>query len=242
MALITAYQLPRFIVRGEANSLDMDVYSAAGAQQTASSGTITVYASSRTIVDAAAVTAGAPSTYTLAAASVPTTESLSDRWLEVWDLDIGTFTRPAYLVRRQLFPTLQDSDLTDLHSDLADLRDPDQSTFEAQREAAWVKLNRGLIKRGRRPELVIDSWALTDLHRALTLEIIFQDFAGSATVGAAGRYQQLADHYREEAAREWDTIVFRYDADEDGTADDANKLAGTPIVFLNRPPEWHGRN
>lgn len=245
MSLITRHQLPRFIQRGVVSSLDMDVYDEAGTQLTATAGTLTVYAGSKVIVDAAdlAATLGPPATYSLAAA-LTADESLSEEWLEVWDLtftnqETDTFRRPAYLVRHRLLPVITDTDLTDLHSDLAALRDPDQSSYQAQREAGWVRMLRRLISKGRFPQLITDSWALAELHRFITLEIIFRDFAQST---GDGRWLKQADDYRILIKQELENIQFNYDADEDGLIDEDEKLAGEPVIFLNRAPEheWGG--
>ena len=236
MALVLRHALPRSIERGVANTLTADVYSAAGAQQTASAGTLTLYAGSKLILDAVAVTsAGAPTSHTLAAGST-TDETLSDTWLEVWSLTIGgtvyAFRRDAYLVRHVLYPTITDTDLIELHSDLAALRDADQSSYETQRGAAWTRVQHRLIAAGRRPELVLSSWALREYHRALALEVIFADFASST---GDGRYRELAEHYRDAAEVEWGRLPLRYDADEGGTEDTGDRAASRPITFLSQP-------
>jgi len=236
MSLVLRHALPRAIERGVANTLTADVYDAAGVQQTASAGTLTLYAGSKLILDGVAVTSpGAPTSHTLAA-GLTTNEALSDSWLEMWTLTIGgtayTFRRDAYLVRHVLYPTITDTDLLELHSDLAALRDADQSSYETQREAAWARVQHRLIVAGRRPELVLSSWALRELHRALTLEIIFADFASST---GDGRYRELAEHYRAAADVEFGRLPLRYDSDEGGTEDANDRAAARPVMFLAEP-------
>ena len=226
------------IERGVDAALTADVYDAAGVQQTPTAATVAIYAGSKLIVDATAVHA-APSTYTLLAA-LTADESLSDEWQERWSLTIGgtvyTFRRDAYLVRHILYPVITDTDLTELHSDLADLRDADQSTFEVQRTAAWGRIERKLIALGSRPQLVLNAWVLKDVHVWTTLAILFADFASSV---GGGRYLELADHYRGRVADWWESdAVFRYDADEDGYEEENDQRPGSPIVYLSRPPMW----
>lgn len=237
--MLLRYQLPRMIERGVAKTLDADVYSDAGAQQTPSAGTLTLYAGSKTLLDEVSVTAAAPSTYSLLAATTAD-ESLSDRWLEVWTLTIGgtdyTFRRSAYLVRHVLYPVITDTDLTAHHSDFADLRDPDQSSYETQRTKAWHDLQTWLIGRGRRPQLVLDSWALRNWHIYQTLHLVFLDF--SLSTGMDRRYRELADHYREMADDARDTLVLRYDEDEDGIADDGEITPMHSVVYTSQPPVW----
>jgi|3_EtaG_2_1085321.scaffolds.fasta_scaffold00262_31 hypothetical protein len=236
MSLVLRHALPRSIERGVANTLTADVYDAAGSQQTASAGTLTLYAGSKLILDGVAVTsAGSPTSHTLAAGST-TGEGLSDSWLEVWSLTIGgtvyTFRRDAYLVRHVLYPSITDTDLIGLHSDLAALRDSDQSSYQTQREAAWTRVQRRLIKAGRRPELVLNSWALAEYHLLLTLQIIFADFALST---GDARYSQMSAEYRDAAKAEFDELPLRYDADEGGTEDDGDRAAAEPVTFLSQP-------
>jgi len=239
--LTQRYALPRFLRRGVDESLTLDVYDSAGVQQTATVGTLSVFAGSRTVLDEVAVaTLGPPAAYALAAA-VTATEGLSDRWLEVWSLTIGgsveVFQRPAYLVRRLLTPVIDDRDLSELHSDLAELRDPSQQSYAGQRHSAWIRLNKWLIQQGNRPALIFDSWGLRDVHIYLSLEIIFRDFATSV---GDGRYSKLSDHYRQIARDEFDRLQLAYDFDEDGTNDsDAEKRSATPVTYLSSG--WAGR-
>ncbi len=84
--MITRYQLPRFIERGVATTLTMDVYNDAGTQQTASAGTFTLYKGGTALLDAVAVSSlGPPASYSLTAGTT-TGETLADNWLEVWAL------------------------------------------------------------------------------------------------------------------------------------------------------------
>jgi len=226
------------VERGVDSSLTLDVYDAASARQTAASGTLSVYAGSKAIVEGVAVSVGPPASYTLLGTAT-SGESLSDRWLAVWSLTIGgspyVFRVPVYLVRRTLYPTITDTDLVDRHTDLADLRDANEASFERHRVAAWVTIQRELIKRGRRPQLLIDAWALAGLHIAQTLEYLFRDFALSL---GDGRYAELEKTYGDLVEKEWSTLVLSYDADEDGRVDEGEKLPASPVTFINRPPRW----
>ncbi len=140
-------------------------------------------------------------------------------------------------MREVLHPVITDSDLTALHSDLADLRDPDQTTFETQRSDAWIVLQKWLIQKGNRPQLIVDDWQLRDVHRYLALENVFRDFASSV---GDGRYRELADFYRQKALDEFNSLALTYDFDEDGTVDDGEQSAkaGNPVTLLTTPWGW----
>lgn len=241
--MILRYQLPRFIERGVTQTLSLDVYNDAGSQQTITSGTLTIYAGGSALsgVDGVAVSGGAPGTYSLADTAT-SGEGLSDRWLEVWSVAIsGTdyvFRRPAYLVRHKLYPTITDTDITDRYDDLDDYLDSDTTTFQAYRDAAWVIVNRDLIKRGRRPELVMDSYSVAEAHIHKTFELVFGDFASK--VGSPGRYEERERYHRDMYRREWEDMVLTYDADEDGTPDEEERQSGMPTVWLSRPVGFVG--
>jgi hypothetical protein len=236
--MIPHYRLPRMIERGASQVLTLPVYAADGtAQATASSGTVSIYAGSTAIVTDAAVSVGPPAAYTLAG-SATTDQSLSEEWLEIWKLTISgteyTFQRPAYLVRRVLYATLIDADLVEYHSDLLSLLDPDESNLQKYRDNAWSSVQTALIRKGRRPQLVIDSWQLRQLHAFRTLELFFRDAASSV---GDGRYIELAREYGELAAEEWAALSFRYDASEDGYIGTAldETTAGSGVVYLSAP-------
>lgn len=238
--LTQRYALPRLVRRGIDETLTLDVYNSAGTQQTATTGTLSVFAGSRAIVDGATVsTFGPPASYLLTAATT-VDEQLSDRWLEVWTMTIGgateVFQRPAFLVRRTFDPVIDDRDLIALHSDLADLRDPDQTTYQGQRDEAWIELNKMLIQKGNRPQLIFDGWGLRALHQYLTLEILFRDFATSV---GDGRYAKLEERYRQLAHEEFNSLQFYYDWDEDGFIDgQLEHKAAQPVTMLQTPWGW----
>ena len=233
---VNRHSLPTMIRRGFDEALTVNVYDDAGNLEAASGGTVDVFAGSTAIVSGGALQLGGTATHLILGTQTADL-SLADDWLIVWNLTIDgepqTYSQPAYLVRRVLDPVLIDDDLTELHSDLLDLIDPDQSTFETQREAAWLILNKRLIALGRRPQLIIDSWMLRDVHRAITLEIIFRDFGLSV---GDGRYSHLADHYAAVGREEFDSLRFRYDSGEDGHAATDDAKAAVPVVYLSGRP------
>lgn len=237
MATVARHSLPRMIERGTTTTLDLTLYDADGAGITPSSGTLTITDGGRTIVDAAAVTAAATSTYSLAGATTAD-EPLSVRWLELWSMVISgvtyTFRRPAYLCRRLIYPVITDTDLTDLYADVVAILPSGTSDWSEKREAAWGMILRELIKRGKNPGDVIDSFALLDMHRHLTLALIYGEAAIS--VGTDGRYAERSTYHLDAYRREWDTVTYTYDADRDGAIDAGEQdTPATSAVWLSRP-------
>ena len=241
MALVLRHRGPRMIERGVAVTLDADVRDEAGTAQTVASGTLTVTDGSETVLSAVSVTGGTGATYALLAATT-TSRATSDRWLERWSLTIGStpyiFTRPAYLVRSVFTPTLTPTDLTNEYSDLNDILDPALSTWETDVTNAREEVERELIKRGRRPDLIFDSWALFDAHRHLTFHKVFK--SAKASIGD-GRYAELAEWHYNEYRREIDGAKFRYDSTETGQITDSTASSSTnPIILSSAPTNRRG--
>ena len=158
--------------------------------------------------------------------------------LEIWTLtnavgDVVTARRAGHLVRNILYPMVTDSDLIARHARIEDIRPPTLPDFSTYIQTAWEMLNRDLIKRGRRPELVLDSYALIDMHIFKTLELVFKD---ATTYVGDGRYHELMTFYAASYREEWDIVQFHYDRGQDGAIDDAQREAVAPSIWLGEPP------
>ena len=239
MSLAPRYSLPRSIERGKAATLTLDVYNAASVQQTATAGTFTLKAGDKTLFDGVALSVfGPPAEYSLAAAATAD-EALTDRLLEVWSLTIDgtarTFQRPAMLVRRAFYPTITDQDLLALYPDLNDLRRDEDTSWESFRERARQKIERELLKRGRRPHLIFDAWALVDAHVELTLHYLYS-WAYKQLGGP--RYKEAAAEHGENWKAEWSSVQFRYDEDETGTITTDDTIGGQSSIVLTAGPGW----
>jgi hypothetical protein len=204
--------------------------------------TVTLKQGSTVLLDeVAATTIGGPTdSATLDILAALTTDlSFSDTILELWTFTGGappfqvTARRSGHLVRSILYPLIHDSDLLARHQRLNDIRPPTLNTFEPYRDTAWEVLNRDLIKQGRRPELILDSYAIIDMHIFKSLELIFRD---AITFVGDGRYNDLAVMYAEKYTDEWQTVVFRYDRNENDAISDSELEAVTPSTWLGEPP------
>lgn len=248
------YGVPRTIERGVATTLTLPIYDAASVAQTVDTipgATLTITDGARTVLSAASVTVGPPASYALTAETTED-EPLSDRWLEVWSVYVGGqryyLRRPAMLVRQAFRPTITDTDLTDRHSDLLALLPSSLTSYEPYRAAAEEKIQRALIRRGRRPHLIFDPWELADAHVECTLGLIFSDFASSI---GDGRYKVLADGedgkggYNAAWQRSFDACQFRYDTAETGGITTNDTVASSPsvVVTAGRPGQrrYYGR-
>jgi hypothetical protein len=240
--------LPSMIVRGSDQKLGV-AWMLQETRVSPTAGTFTLKQGSKVIID------NVPCT-TLGTAVTPTSatydilgadtlsESLGSDYLEIWTLTpnpatahgLGPpveFRRSASLVLSALWPMVNDSDLVARHSRLDDLLPPAETNWARYRELAWEILNRDLIKKGRRPELVLDSYALIDAHVYKSLELIFRDLS---TLVGDGRYTEFAILYGEAYTAEWEVIQFRYDRNEDNAISPGELESGSPSLWLGVPP------
>lgn len=209
MATLTPdISLPTWIPRGRALAVTLPVWDGA-ALAVPSSGTFTLSGPDGTELHSQAVVVAS----SIAGATIPALEAtLGEGYLEGWQLVFGgvtfDFLRTAALVRRPLWPVLQDLDLTTLQPALAArLRALGQTTYTAQRLEAWRQIVVRLMRGGRYPYLIMDAGALRTAHLLLTLHWVYD--AGGP------EYAETAATYWERYEDEWKQLVFTYDEDSD---------------------------
>lgn len=236
--------LPRMILRGQDQTLDISWFVENSLITTITGATLTLKQGSRVLLDAVPATTlgagGVSATYDLTAAQVPDTLSFSDTMLEIWTLTGTVFGTPAevttrrsgHLVRTILYPLINDADLISRHRRIEDIRPPGITNFAQYRDLAWEVLNRDLIKKGRRPELILDSYSLVDMHVYKSLELIFRD---AITFVGDGRYNDLADMYNDAYREEFENVQFRYDRNENEAIEDDEREAASPSIWLSEP-------
>jgi hypothetical protein len=139
----------------------------------------------------------------------------------------------GYLCRHAYHPTLTDADLIRLHPDLASQRPPGLTTYGGFLDEAEGWVQRKLLQKGRRPELIFDAWALRDAHLYYSLSLIFRAFASSL---GRGRYAEEATRYEAMAMEELRSMKFRYDTAQTGTVDTPQQESqNTPILLTSAP-------
>ena len=240
MSLIARHQLPRIVERGVEQDITLDVYSSASVQQTATAGSLTIKLGSVVLVDSRDLSAslGPPASTTLSSA-LTASASLSDAWLELWSLTIGgqayTFRRAGFLVRHAFYPTINDDDLTDRDGDLLNLVAGLETSLEKYRETARKKIERDLLRKGRRPWLIFDSYELSDAHIHLSLHYFYRE---QHTQANDSRYADAAQYHWDRYVAEFDAIAFRYDDDESGdigSSEETPSTAAGPVVLTAAP-------
>lgn len=227
--------LPREVERGRAASLTLPLLSDAGAEQTVSSGTLSVWLGGTVVLDEVPVAPGPPASYALTG---PTTAdlALSSEWLEVWTTDLGVYQVAGHLVRRAYYSRVTDVDLQRVHPEILHLLPPGETSAEKFRVLASEKLQRELLNKGRRPWLVFEPTALLDAEVALALHYWAQD-AHMRTSGTSV-YAGLSRDFWTSFEREWDRVSFAYDEDEDGLVDATQTESAAPagvVLTAGRP-------
>lgn len=230
------FMYPTFIERGRDNVIKCAVYRD-GAIVAPSSGTVSVYdEDGSTVVDAQAVTI--PTNVAQFNVTNATTSglSLNENWRVEWSLAMPdsvthTFRNDGALVRAALYPVLTDADLYRRVSSL----DPsgtdvitNATTYQEYRDEAWNAIQLRLIRLGNRPNLVVSPTALREAHLLLSLAYIFEDLSTRLNEAYEGRAEMYRRHYDQEFKR----LTFKYDTDDDGTADATSRRNAYPTVWL----------
>ena len=232
---------PTLIVRARTQTLRLEVWDDSALAEP-SAGTVTITdASGAEVVSAASVTiVSGVATYSLAAATIPVTLSLSDAWTVAWDLTLSgvaeRFTSPAALVRSGWAETLTPGDLIARHPEIAPAReiDPQQeggaTTLGSWIEEAGTELFTRLWTDGKKPWLILDPWAARRylLPQALCIGMRW----ASTFMEQRGALVMLAAAYEEAAEKAYDALQFRYDHGETGALADAVRIGAADMAVL----------
>ena len=245
------FAAPDTIQRGVANTLSLPIYRDRTLQvPTATAplgvGTLSLFDHDHlAVVDEQAVSVvGGIATYAIAAATLPDTLTLSDRWQERWTLTLGgvsvQFWRDAALGLRRLHPVVTDADMERLHFELRAWQAQDRTSLQDYLDAAWDDICARLWGIGRRPYLIMSPWSLRQIHLYDSLAKVFRDFGASSS--RDGKYATLAGDYAAMAEQGWATLKLSYDADEDNRISPDDRMrSGEPVIFTGfggARPRW----
>lgn len=238
------FTLPRFLQRNLDRVVSMPVYRD-GALVAPASGTYTLYNQNHVaLIDAQNITVtGSIATYPVTAAVVDANQVLDSKWQEEWVVvlagDTYTFRRPVHLVLRELYPVITTLDLYNYHRDLNPLAAgtivASGTDHQDQIDEAFDFLQARLLRKGKRPYLILDPESLRESHINKTLSVIFRDLMLDQT---DGKYGELADFYEGQLKASWGELVFIYDTDQDGDpTDEEESTSAVPVVYLSRPSQ-----
>jgi len=237
--LTTLSRLPEFIERGRTVVLRLELYDGedpADLDEEHAS-TVRITFGARVLVDSAPVTwdDGVPTYELLGSATAD--EPLSEDGLIEWTVLLNDvphiIRRECHLVLRTLYPVVRLHDLYTRHADLERQEPPSAPGSWLRKLAdAWDTICARLRSAGRRPYLVMSSWALKDVHTYLALSFIYRDLATYAT--GRGLHMEMADDYSKLYESAWKALKLTYDFEQSGIPDSSKRgTAGTPVVYLS---------
>jgi hypothetical protein len=225
---------PTLFERGRTNRIECRVYRA-GKLAVPTSGTVTVYdATGTVVVDAASV--GVSDGF--AAYDTPTLASSTygEGWRVAWSLlmpdgTVHLFRNEAMLVRCALAPPATEADLYQRVSGL-DPSGPAPITtlkdYTPYGDAAWATICQRLISKGRRPDLIASPSALYEPYVLLWLANVFDDLA--TRLNAA--YLERAQSYRSQFETAWGGTVLALSYVEDNAIDTSTREPAQGPVWL----------
>lgn len=236
MGYLVAQDGPRMVQLGSDWSLTLELYNDTnGAQVTATAATVAISdGGSELLAAVSATTLGPPASYSLLG-TVSTGWSPSDLVKEDWTATIAgvtglKFEVTTYLCRVVYQPTMTHARLIRRYPDLANMMRSGQTNWTEKIKEAQDQIARDLIKKGRRPQLIFDKWALVDAERYLSLALIYDDL--SLSIGD-GRYKERAQEQRDLYEVEMsEKINFRYDKYQTGTISSSDQeSANVPVMI-----------
>lgn len=168
------------------------------------------------VVTGTATLSGGVATYVIDDSATTTVDPVmgwSIEWTATTTYGVDKYRNPADVVLYAVQPVLTWEILLGAHSDIgtrlatgADLSTA-KSRAQTKIEEAWYPLAQSLRKKGRRPCLVVDSYALLEAHKLSTLRDIFRELASGAEPNTTPEWA-LFEEYKAAADREWDTLTF----------------------------------
>lgn len=226
---------PLAIVRGVDQDLSIALEAVDGQQAIITEATLTIKDGSRVLVeDSATVVADGVASYSLDA-DTSSGWSLTDALLLLWtvtvDGQVYKYRQAADVVLYDYTPTITVTDALKLAPSLGAL--VDGGSYEALAnllDQTSGEIQRKLRSKGRRPNLIVDSWALADIHMSLFL---WRGFVLVANSLGDDRYRQAAEDYRQEYESYWASTQFRYDETESNSTAQADVRAVVPQLVLS---------
>ena len=250
MAITARIRNTEILEREKTQDTSLQVYED-GSQLIPSSGTYTMREpdGEKKVVDAVALTIGidGTATYTHTASQLSSTRPLGEGYIQEFTLVIDgvthTFRRLAALARRKLYPTVTDEDLTELYTDLENLRPASLTSYQKFIDASWSEILRRTKQSGScYSYLVLSPESFHDALLHLTLSKIWRDFH-SALGQSQGRYLDLSSIHAKEYQYAYSQINLVYDQDHENKVQDPNqRTAKSPIIFLSGVPPYRFLN
>lgn len=221
------------VVKSEAFPIEAKVYDG-GTQQVPSSATITVKNPDGTAQvedQTVTISAGGIMTYTLPAANTGTLweDAIIELTYTISSIDYK-MVRFFDVVLNKISPCIIDDDLKDYYPELTDEIWSAESNYDQQIQEAFKQIKRELKNKGRRPHMLIDGSQLRTPLIHKSFEIIFRDFFKEI----GDKWHVLMELHTQKFEDEFAALVIKYDSDEDGIVDEAERDEVAGQIDLER--------
>ena len=228
---------PQFIERAKTQSVTVEVWDGSSwAAVTAATYTL-IKPDGTKAVDAATATPGASGvvSYELNATAIPATEAYSTRWREQWDVTVDgtvyTLRRDAHLIPLALYPTATTADIERRYTKLRHKYPDGRDSWQHVIDEAWEQIVGRLISDGKQPSRIITPWSLKAPHAELALCLAWRE---TSVYNPGGRFDELAQAHCDRFEELWAALVFEYDTDDDGDADEQESAHGPVLATAGR--------
>lgn len=158
------------------------------------------------------------------------TDDLLLSWAATVDGVVHRYRIPGAVVLSAFTPTITSDDVFTRYPALRAALGGEGAAFVGEMiTSTAAELERRLRERGRRPYLILDVWALADVHLDLALWRVF-DAADNSL--ADERWRRAAEAHRDSFNSRWGSLSFRYDEAQLGTTEGATVKSGPGSVIL----------
>ena len=232
---------PDVLQRATAQTVEMQVY-LAGELIAPSAGTFELLKPDGTVaIAAAAVTVtNDVAQYAISAGDLPATLDLSDGFVEIWNLTVGgeslVVRREAALSKYPLHCPIADVDfIAGEYPDITEsLGEYSNGSLQGFIDEAFAQIVGRLWNTGQWPDQILSASALRQPLREMVMHLVFK-FLFRKTSGDT-RFQVLMELHYQRYNEAFDTMTFKLDTDQDGTADNANRDSASKVIHRNVPP------
>lgn len=183
----------------------------------------------------------------VATVTVPDTavDELNEGYRELWTITIDgvdyTKYRDAVVCKSPIRCPIADVDLEALYPDLAQNLGTTATSFQTFIDQAWARILRKLRASGDLPYIIVQASSLYDSTQHLALHMVYMWWYGQT---GGGHLREQADYHLEQYKSEWATVSYEVDRDQDGVADDRDRVSPSKsaIVYPNSAPSRYRSN
>lgn len=236
LAITTDWTGPEIILRGQDVVVSVTVEQG-GEAIDITSASVALWKPDGTVASTGTPTPSANTVSHTFAGSLTEDEDPGEGWRVVWTLGLDTtpalkkLIQPAAVVLYTVEPCVTVSNLEDRHDALLNLKEDEAertALLQAAIDEAWIFICEALRQKGRRPYLVLDSYALREAHILKSLEIAYHRLATGGEQTA--EWSEYKD-YEGKFTTTWDGLTFS-EADPATWERTGRRASTSPALWL----------